>query len=158
MALEEQDREDLLRDGRMMPLRGECVINGVTVVAGFRNRGQLSLYCGPDPVFQFNAERQLRRVYFQARRFAAENGYLAELTREKRGGKVEFDSKQVDPQTQMIILSCLSDWLCLIRDAVRSNQTDWRIVDGNLSIFKARLLDWFNQVSTVVQIASAPNA
>ena len=61
MALEERDREDLLRDGRLMPLRGECLIDGVKVVLGFRSQGQLSLYCGPDPVFQFNAARELRR-------------------------------------------------------------------------------------------------
>ncbi len=158
MALEEQDREDLLRDGRMMLLRGECLIDGVPVVVGFRSRGQLSLYCGPDPVFQFNAERQLRRVYFRSRRFAAENGCLVELTRLQRGGKVKFESKQVDPQTQMNILSCLSGWLREIRDAVRSNHTDWRIVDGNLSIFRARLSDWFDQDWSNVQIASAPNA
>jgi hypothetical protein len=70
MALEEQDREDLLRDGRAMPLRGECTLSGSQVVIGFRSAGQLSLYCGPDPVFQFNAEQKLRRAFFQGRRFA----------------------------------------------------------------------------------------
>jgi hypothetical protein len=42
MALEERDREDLLRDGRQMLVRGESLIAGTPVVIGFRSQGQLS--------------------------------------------------------------------------------------------------------------------
>ncbi len=158
MAIEEHDREDLLRDGRNMPLRGECFIRGVPLIVGFRSQGQMSIYCGADPVFQFNAERQLRRVYYQGRRFAADNGHLFELTRQTRGGKVEFESNQVDPQTQMEILSCLSGWLSAIRDSGKSKATDWRIVDDPLNAFRNSLLDWLEQTATGTQIANAPNA
>ena len=157
MAIEEHDREDLLRDGRMMPLRGECLINGATVVAGLRSQGQLSLYCGPDPVFQFNADRELRRVFFQGRRFAAKNGCLVELTRENRGGKVEFASARVDPKMQTIILSSMKDWLRLIRDQAQSNPTGWRVIDGDLDILLKCVRDQITQISTGTQIANAPN-
>ena len=90
MAIEENDRENLLRDAKMMPVRGETQIDGHTIVIGFRSDSQASLYCDADPVFQFNANNQLRRVYFHGERYAAEQGVLIKLTRESQGGKVVF--------------------------------------------------------------------
>jgi len=158
MALEEHDREDLLRDGRMMGLRGECLVAGTPVVIGFRSAGQVSLYCGSDPVFQFNAESKLRRVYFQGRRFSAEHGRLVELARESRGGKVEFVKTQLDPATESIMLSSLQDWLHKIRDAARSKATLWRVVDGDTNPFREQLLHWLERLPKVPGIAGAPNA
>mgnify|MGYP003681535513 CR=1 FL=1 len=79
MAKQEQDREDLLRDGHQMSIRGETIINGIVVTIGFRSLGQLSMYCGADPVFQFNADHQLRRVFFEGERIAADAGRLVLL-------------------------------------------------------------------------------
>jgi hypothetical protein len=158
MALEERDREDLLRDGRQMLVRGESLIAGTPVVIGFRSQGQLSLYCGPDPVFQFNAERKLRRAYFQGRRFSAEENGFVELMRENRGGKVEFVRQPLDPATQSIMLASLSDWLQRIREVAQSRVTLWRVADGDTALFRDRLLLWLEQVPSVSEIANTPNA
>ena len=158
MAVHEHDREDLLRDGRQMPARGECVIEGTTVLCGFRDGGQLSLYCGPDPVFQFNSNRELRRVYYDGRRFAAQRGQLAELTRERRGGRVEFVSKTVDAETCSIIMLSLWRWITRIQDALESRPDEWRAANDEASVLRQRLTDWIQSLPTDLPIALSPNA
>lgn len=156
MALDERDREDLLRDGRNMPLRGERTIDGVQVVVGFRSRGQLSLFCGADPVFQFNRDRDLRRVFFQGRRFAAEQGRLVELIRSSRGGKVQFEVEQVQPSMQKLILASLEDWLQKVRDAVDDDATGWRIIGEDANTLQEELVRWLQLVSSAPGIADTP--
>ncbi len=158
MALEEHDREDLLRDGRNMPLRGECVVDGVVVVIGFRREGQVSLYCGPDPVFQFNSKRQLRRVFLDGRRFAARSGGLVELTRETRGGRVQFCSTPLDGPTRAKLLSALNDWLRKIHESVDADDGRWRTAEDCETPFKQRLREWFEELPVVPVIAASPNA
>jgi hypothetical protein len=158
LALEEHDREDLLRDGRAMPLRGECTLSGRQVVIGFRDAGQLSLYCGPDPVFQFNADRQLRRAFFEGRKFAADHGQLVELVRETRGGKVEFLKLSVDASTNSSVLQSLNDWLRKIDNAALWDAFSWRVPGGgDTDLFRERLVEWLEQIPTVPEIADTPN-
>jgi hypothetical protein len=155
MALEEREREDLLRDGRNMPVRGECVIDATQVVIGFRSRGQLSLFCGADPVFQFNVDRHLRRVFFQGRRFAAENGRLVELIRPSRGGKIEFDIEQLEHSMQQLILASLEHWLEKVHDAVEDDATHWRIIGDDAAALRENLRRWLQLVSSPPKIADA---
>ena len=158
MAIEEHDRENLLRDGRTMLLRGECTIDAVTVVVGFRGQGQMSLYGGADPVFQFNTDRQLRRAYFQGTRFAAKNGHLVELTRLSRGGKVQFVSKPLDPAMEKMIQSSVIDWLQKLRDAVQTDTTQWRVVGDHADNFHASLNEWLRHAKDNPEIANTPHA
>jgi hypothetical protein len=109
-------------------------------------------------VFQFNAERKLRRAYFQGRRISAENKGLVELVRENRGGRVEFVRQPLDPATQSIMLASLSDWLQRIREVAQSRVTLWRVADGDTALFRDRLLLWLEQVPCVPEIANTPNA
>ena len=81
MAKQTQDREDLMREGTAMPLRGRLLIEGIEVVIGFRPAGQCSLYWNQDPVFQFDAQHQLRRAFVDSRRLKALDGRLAYLKR-----------------------------------------------------------------------------
>ena len=97
MAIEERDREDLLRDGRTMSVRGEFTCGEATMLIGFRRRGQASLYVGPDRVYQFDATAQLRRVFLDGRKYAADSGALVQLCRDSRGGRVELSRQPVDP-------------------------------------------------------------
>lgn len=158
MALDERDRENLLRDGRMMPDRGECDIDGVTVMVGFRSQEQLSLYCGADPVFQFNSKQQLRRVYFQGRRFAADNGVLVELVRASRGGRVEFSNAPLEPEIQELILAAFQDWSLAIRNATKSNPSSWRTLAESSTPLLQRIRGMLEQISGDLQIAAVPNA
>ena len=76
MAIEERDREDLLRDGSAMLVRGEVVSDELELLIGFRAENQGSLYCGPERVFQFDVQGRIRRVFFDGRKFAAADSFF----------------------------------------------------------------------------------
>ena len=155
MAIEEHDREDLLGEGRNMPWRGQCTIDGVRVLAGFRDHGQVSLFCGADPVFQFNRQRELRRVFFCGVRFRAENGRLISMTRTSRGGKVDFDSQPIDPRIETAMLDSLRFWLSKIREA--NDSCAWQVEGESARQFQSRLSDWLAGLPNPVVIAAVAN-
>lgn len=158
MALEDHDREDLLRDACAMVERGECCMAGRQVVVGFRDRGQLSLYCGPDPVFQFNADRQLRRAYFQGRKIAADQGQLVEVVQKTRGGKVELVKVPVDQETRNCLMESLKEWLSKIDNSALWNPFSWQFPEEvDSDCFRERLIDWLAQLPDEPEIADAPN-
>lgn len=156
MAIQEHDREDLLGEGRNMPWRGECTIGGTQVVIGFRSQGQVSLFCGFDPVFQFNGRHELRRVYCGGIRYSAENGRLIAMTRNSRGGKIEFLSQSVDRSTEERLLRSLQSWLSLIQSAM--DEGPWRVEGESIERFQQRLRDWFATLPHPPVIATHPNA
>ena len=156
MAIQEHDREDLLGEGRNMPWRGQSAIDGVQVVIGFRDHGQASLFCGFDPVFQFNRQRELRRVFFRAIRYRAENGRLISMTRDSRGGQVGFVSQPIDPGIEVALLDSLRSWLSRVREAIDSDS--WQVKGETVRQFQSRLSDWFADLPDPVVIAAAPNA
>ena len=163
MAIQQHDREDLLGSGLAMPLRGELEINGVTLLVGFRSDGQVSLYCGTDPVFQFNGNSQLRRVFFQGRRIAAEGGRLMQLEQGLLGGKVRFQRQPVDQSQADEILAVLRRWLSDLRQAVdqqpgRWRPDQWRVVEPEPGALHKQLRTWLCELPDPPEIASSPNA
>ncbi len=158
MAIQQHDREDLLGSGRAMPLRGELEINGVTLLVGFRSDGQVSLYCGTDPVFQFNGNSQLRRVFFQGRRFAAEGGRLMQLEQGRLGGKVRFQRQPVDQSQADKILALLGRWLSELQQAADQRPGEWRLVEPEPGALHKQLRAWLCELPNPPEIASSPNA
>ncbi len=155
MALEEHDREDLLREGRNMPWRGACKTSGVEVVVGFRKQGQVSLFCGVDPVFQFNSVGQLRRVFFNGQRYSADNGKLVSLSRTSRGGRVELVADPVDDSTWVAVRDSMLVWLDSIRLA--SDAGSWRVEGEPVDAFRQRLVRWLDQLPPEPAVADQPN-
>ena len=153
MAIEENDRENLLRDAKMMPVRGETQIDGHTIVIGFRSDSQASLYCDADPVFQFNANNQLRRVYFHGERYAAEQGVLIKLTRESQGGKVVFHREPASKNEANQIQSALANWLNKIE---RTAPSSWTSANDD-AIFTKQLKQWIHCQPSTMEIAGTPN-
>ena len=158
MAIEEQDREDLLRDGRMMPVRGETILDDVTVLIGFRSHGQLSLYFGSQQVFQFDQSQSLRRVYLNGRRFAAQQGRLVELIRQSRGGRVELIRQDVGEDDLQLVLDATVACLGQIRMLGNSGQCRWRVIGAESSEFAARVSLWLATAAMPPRIGSAPGA
>ena len=154
MAIEQNDRENLLRDAVMMPIRGETQIDGHTIVVGFRSAGRLSLYCDADPVFQFNADKELRRVYFQGERYSAENGMLVKLTRDTQGGKVVFCREDVPPQIVVEIKTTLANW---VHKLEQTSMSAWTSADEHAK-FTEGLSQWLRDRDTTIAIADNPTA
>jgi hypothetical protein len=82
MARESADREDLLREATALLERAELQVIGFDepIVAGFRRDGAASFYFGPNVVYQFNANKELRRGFLDERLYKATGGRLAALT------------------------------------------------------------------------------
>lgn len=92
MAIEEQPRENLMRDAvaystRLLLHRAN---EQPPIFWGMRPDSSWSLYFGEDPVFQFNARSELRRAYVGHQRMAARDGKLYLLLREPALGRVEM--------------------------------------------------------------------
>lgn len=86
MAREELDKEDLLREATALVERVELLDTSHadtrhTITVGFRRDGSASFFFDADPVYQFNARRELRRGFRNGKLLKAEQGRLIELTR-----------------------------------------------------------------------------
>jgi hypothetical protein len=106
MARESEDREDLLAEATALVERAELTVAGESqpVVAGFRRDGCLSLFFGPDPVYQFNTGHALRRAYVDGRLYKAEQGRLVALDRRREAGALHLARHELDPaQTTQFI-------------------------------------------------------
>ncbi len=102
MARQESSREDLLGEATALIERIEFVPHASTkqllksilpqtpIVAGFRKSGSLSLFFGEDPVYQFNAQGELRRAYRRGLLYKAVRGRLASLRRNRSDEKTEL--------------------------------------------------------------------
>jgi len=98
-----EEREDLLAEMTALVERAELLLsggdlqpggevpNGEVLVAGFRRSGGLSLYFGSDPVYQFNAGGELRRMYAGGALYAADRGQLVAIERQpSTSGRVQL--------------------------------------------------------------------
>ncbi len=85
MARVESDREDLMAEAAALVRRVELRTPGrdETVVAGFRANGWLSIYLGPDPMYQFDERGRLRRAFVDGLLYRTQGTTLAQLRRER---------------------------------------------------------------------------
>lgn len=153
MAIHEHEKEDLLRDAHAMPNRGKCRLDDVELIVGFRSQGQASLYCDGDPVFQFNATGELRRVFFRGQKIAAEQAQLVTLSRDQRGGKVQFVAIPVKESLQTEVLESLAHWR---KRLTETDVVDWQIIEEMPGKFSTALRSWLAMPRDA--IADSPHA
>ena len=85
MARVESDREDLMAEAVALVRRVELRTPGrdETTVVGFRANGWLSIYLGPDPMYQFDELGRLRRAFLDGLLYRTQGTTLAQLRRER---------------------------------------------------------------------------
>jgi hypothetical protein len=85
VSRQESDREDLLREATALVERAELTVAGFSepIIIGFRRDGSLSVFFGPDPVYQFNGAGELRRAFASGLLYKAERRGLVALRRER---------------------------------------------------------------------------
>ena len=154
MAIHEQNREDLLRDGTGFTYRGEVMLEGQKVIVGFRRSNQAAFYFGEDPVFQLNSNLAVRRVYYGGLVYRAESGNLMEMRRCSKGGRVIFESLPLEEIKVSEILEALAQWLSTLRGAVE--RQDWKVVGEGVEDFKNRLDAYMNRLSAPIKIGEQP--
>ena len=160
MAKQTSDREDLLRDGVQMPTRGQADIAGNELFIGFRRTGQLSLYWNQDPVYQFNAQQELRRLFFCGTRYAAFERRLRRLdTASEDAAQTEVTKLSLSQSDASdALLEQVSTEFIAIRKQILQAPIEWRVV-GNESpaTFDLRVRNWLAQVGDVLKLAAVPN-
>ena len=81
----ESDRDDLMAEAVAMTRRVELTIPGeeTLIVTGFRANGWLSIYLGPDLMYQFDEHGRLRRAFVNGLLFRTQGTTLAQLHRQR---------------------------------------------------------------------------
>ena len=158
MALIEQDREDLFRDGRAMIICGEAIVDGEPWVVGFRADGALSLYFGPDAVFQFDRQLLLRRVFIDEDRFAASEGKLLRIKRLNRGHRLALQREPLEPEELVRVTAKLHQFVLRLQSLISHPAAQWRVRGSDLDAWRSRVSEACDRLVTSAKIADVPNA
>jgi hypothetical protein len=164
MALQENDREDLLAEATALVERVELTVVGFErpLVAGFRKDGSASIYFGAEPAYHFNSLGELRRGYVAGLLYKTERmnetkrGRLVSLKRHRVAGEVQLLRHDLSADETNRFLDSLTTRLTIVRKALE--QRRYRIVgqvpaDANVV---ERLRDWLVRLPIPIVIASSP--
>lgn len=159
MARIESDREDLLREATALVERAELQLpdHAQPIVIGFRRDGSGSLYCGGEPVFQFNTRRELRRAYWQGRLIKAEDGQLVALSRQRTSTAVELIRRQLTDEEEAGLLIACREWVERIIAAIAAGRI---AVTGQVPADGAvleRIRQWLQELPSSIEVACRPN-
>jgi hypothetical protein len=162
MARKSHDREDLFRDGIQMPIRGRTLVDGIEVVVGFRAGGAASLYWDQDPVYQFNSQHELRRVFLAGVRYAADRGVLVKLNQVSAASIADVERlKLLHQQIAEIESSKIQDSLQRFLSQLSLNlqshdQSDWDATGDSVVAFRERVRLWIDAIECPCAIAAGP--
>ena len=122
MAMNEDDREDLLREAVALLPRAELHVQGLTelLTAGFRSNGFLSLYFGQDPVYQFDQSGRLRRAFEGGLLYRTAASTLSRLQRVRSEGTVTLLRHDLNPQELTEFHSRMQQQLAILQTALES--------------------------------------
>jgi len=162
-----QDREDLLREGVNLRVRGRLrrrLSNGPLRewVVGWRESGAGSLFVEADPVYQFNQLGEFRRLYMDGQKWSVQNRSWGQLVRRSvPNDRIQMEFKPAESDVESAIgrrwatdrlrfLEALADW-----------ETDPGITVETVNIpseaFVERVKDWLEQIGESPRIALHPS-
>ncbi len=158
MSRQAQDREDLLREATALLERAELRVDGCDdpLIVGFRRNGAASFYFGADPVFQFNAECELRRCYFTGRLVKAEEGTLFWLDRVRTADESILQRTQLAASELELLSEQVASRLETLGSDLRSGRFELvGQVPKNADVI-GRVIAWLEQASLPPAIAASP--
>lgn len=99
MARQEADREDLFAEAIALARRIEGRIDARTdlVILGFRPSGWLSVYLGPDLMYQFDDQGRLRRAFVSGCLYRSQRTTLACLVRQRTTSETILLRRDLQP-------------------------------------------------------------
>lgn len=164
MAREEVEKEDLLREATALVERVELSTvthDGRThsIVVGFRRDGAPSYFFDGDPVFQFNAKRQLRRGFHKGKLIKAEHGRLVEMTRTRTETETVLERRDLTEEefgeflddARLHLCTLVAHWLrngySLVGQEPPGTDVMKRVIDDTEAILKDE-----------IKVAEVPNA
>jgi hypothetical protein len=158
MAREEEAREDLLREATALVVRIELSVEEFAepIVAGFRRDGAASFFFGQQVVYQFNAEKQLRRAFLDNRLYKAECSQLVQLTRQRTETIVNLLRHELTDVESSQFLSDCHHRLQQLQTALATSC--FQIIgqvppDANVA---AQIRDWLANLPATIPLANSP--
>lgn len=159
MAVQENDREDLMREATGYTQRGLWLLPDSwperELFLGLRAGGGLSVYCGQLHVYQFTSCGKLRRVYWNGTRLAASHGALYTISRDRRGGRVQQRWEEA-PHSLVDELQSKWDSLRALAEVLQSF-TCVEIIPSSETTKTSLMQAWLELPKRLV-IADTPNA
>jgi len=159
MARQESDREDLLREATALVQRVELAVAGYDhpLVCGFRRDGSVSLFCGGEPVYQFNTASQLRRAFVAGRIHKAERGRLIAYSRERSATQVSLVRDELSEDESVTVLTIMQGHLSRLREALSGGSF---VIQGEVPSggdVAGRMLRWLEALPGAIEIAPQPH-
>ncbi len=158
MTRQLSDREDLLAEGVNLPERGRVTESktGREWLIGWRDRTAVSLFDGVDPVFQFNRSGQLRRVFLDGQKLAADGGQLTRLTRQSDSAvRMAHDAHVLSTEQRDRVLQCFTASATELEHVLIGGQVRIETVGIAPDAFTERLRSWLARVNRI-EIAHGP--
>ena len=159
MVRKVQDREDILREATALVSRAECSVLGFdeNVIFGFRQDGSIAIYVGPDPVYQFNSQCQLRRVYRNEILLKAKNGRLVELERRLDKRAVSWAERELSDEQTTTLLFELRRHLDDLFEALSADRFKLLAQVPQDDDVVSRLLGWLAALPEQLVVARSPH-
>jgi hypothetical protein len=100
MAVQESDREDLMRQATVFRRRMELSLTQPAQIlfVGLRDDGGFSIFFGADPVYHFDARGSLRRCYFRGDLYRTQGTTLSRLSRQRSAGESNLIRHDLTPE------------------------------------------------------------
>jgi hypothetical protein len=166
MAREEHDREDLLRQATAYVDRAEFGVAGFPfpVFMGFRRDGAASVYCGPEQVYHFNEQGELRRAYRDGLLYKADRGGLVSMERQRAQTETSLLARQLSADETRVFLAAMHSALARLAEAFAADGTTLR---GQVTSSETarqgqsahhRVAEWFAKLPRQFAVARSPRA
>ncbi|HWA97119.1 MAG TPA: hypothetical protein VG713_01440 [Pirellulales bacterium] len=157
MALRPSDREDLLAEAVALVKRIELRLpSGETVVVGFRRGGELSIYFGADPVFQFDGQQRLRRAFVGGQLLKAQGGRLVQVERTREHGRLVLVSQPLSAAQSAPLLASAADRLGQLRAHLSHGQPTIMGQVPPTGDLLAEIVDWLRTLPDPPMLADRP--
>ena len=158
MARIERDREDLLAEATALVERVELKLPEMDdhVIVGFRRNGCVSVFFGPDPVYQFTTDNKLRRAFVGGLPIKAEAGRLFSLDRQRGSGEVLLIRHELtDDESSHLRGEALYRLHSLHKTLVAGHHQAIGRVPSEIDVV-ARVIVWLESLPQEIQPAPSP--
>lgn len=110
MALNEQDREDMMREATAFNPRAELQVEheDQLIFWGQKKNGAFSFYFGADPVYQFDHDGLLRRAFVDGYLYRTQGNILARLNRERTSNESILNRYDLTNEESADLLQAMS--------------------------------------------------
>lgn len=114
-----------MREATALVRRVELILpsGSEPAVVGMRRDGELSIFIGPDPVFQFNNKRQLRRGFWNGQLVKAECGRLVTLDRRRTETEVQLVRNELTEAQTSEFVELASNTVHLLQRVLCTDQS-----------------------------------